>query len=104
MHFDGFDKTYVLSRAGADVADGFSTETNIYVINFIFGFIVIIAALAVILLRHDILGIISGVILLLFAFLVLTVGYNYTTGGIANVHKKNNLTFTTIVIDKITNL
>lgn len=101
MQLRGFDNTYTLSKIDSDITDGFSYQTDIYVVNFIFALIIIIVALAIILVRHDLLGIISGIALFAFIFFALVVGVKYTSGGIRGVHERENITLTTMLIQTL---
>lgn len=100
----GFNNTYPLAAHSSEYADGFSHETDLYVVNFIFALVVIIVALGIIVIRHDILGIISGLLLFLFIFFAFTVGCKYTSGGIAGVNKKEDMTLTVMLVDRINEL
>lgn len=102
MNFKGFNSNYLLSRADSDITDGFSYETYLYVANFVYALLMIIVALAIIVIRHDILGVISGLILFAFIFLALVVGVEYKSGGIAGVHESENITLTTMVVNELT--
>ena len=102
MQFKGFGNTYLLSRADSGVVDGFSYEIYLYVANFVYALLMIIVALAIIVIRHDILGVISGLILFAFIFLALVVGVEYKSGGITGVHESENITLTTMVVNELT--
>ena len=101
----GFDNTYILSRGGSEyvTVDGPSKEVQLYVINFVFSLCTIIVALAVILIRRDALGIISGLLLFVFTFFILSVGNKITTNGVRGVENEN-LTLTTMLVDRINEL
>ena len=100
----GFDNTYPLASHSSEYADGFSNELDLYVVNFVFALVVIIVALGIIVIRHDILGVLCGLVLFLFIFLAFTVGCKHTTGGIAGVNKKEDMTLTTMLVDRINEL
>ena len=101
MMNDGFGFKTDLAFRRDNFTDGFQFESFLYIMNFILAIIASVAAVLMIAIRRDLLGIVCGLILFAFVLFVLPVGYKHTTGGIAGVNEKENLTLPKILIENI---
>lgn len=101
MANEGFGKTTNLATVTESHVDGFQFTYVLYTINFVFAIITAFIAIAIIIARRDILGVVTGLILLLFLLLIFTVGYKNTSGGIAGISEKNNFTLPVMLIENI---
>lgn len=107
MNKDGFGPEYVLytdENTGV-VADGYTEKTSIFTITFIYALVSIIISIAVICIRHDMLGVISGLLILAFTFFLLTVGVTKTADGTPGhmVINEEKFTLTTMVVNQFNN-
>lgn len=98
---EGFGQTTDLAVVQEAGADTFQYNYVLYTFNFIFGIISAVIAVAMILIRRDRLGVITGLFLLLALLFVFVIGYKQTSGGIAGISKKENLTLPMILIEKL---
>ena len=101
MMNDGFGFKTDLAFRRDNFTDGFQFESFLYTMNFILAIIASVAAVLMIAIRRDLLGIVCGLILFAFVLFVLPVGYKHTTGGIAGVSEKESLTLPKILIENI---
>lgn len=104
MKNDGFGPEYVLytdENTGV-VADGYTEKTSIFTITFIYALVSIIIGIAVICIRHDALGVVSGLLILAFIFFLLTVGVTKTASGKPGktVVNEEKFTLTTMVVNQ----
>lgn len=104
MKNDGFGPEYVLytdENTGV-VADGYTEKTSIFTITFIYALVSIIIGIAVICIRHDALGVVSGLLILAFIFFLLTVGVTKTANGKPGkmVVNEEKFTLTTMVVNQ----
>lgn len=100
----GFGQVYTMSSYDeyeqSGIVDGFSGRTDLYTINFIYALVGILIALGIIIIRHDVIGVISGIIMFGFIFFVLVVGASFRSGGIANIHEEEKVTLLTMLVKK----
>ncbi len=102
MNNNGFGYQANLSMTKSADADAFVVESVLYIVNFAFALLTAVVAVAIIIFRRDLLGVISGIILFTFILSVFTIGSKNTSGGIAGVNKKESITLPTMLIEKIT--
>lgn len=105
MRNDGFGPEYVLytdENTGV-VSQGYTEKTSIYTITFIYALVSIIVGIAVICIRHDMLGVISGILILAFIFFLLTVGITRTVdpNSTKPVYNEERFTLTTMVVNQL---
>lgn len=101
MMNDGFGFKTNLAFRRDNFTDGFQFESFLYTINFILAVVASVTAVLMIAIRRDLLGIICGFLLFVFVLFILPVGYKHTTGGIAGVDEKENLTLPKVLIENI---
>lgn len=104
MANEGFEQTTQLATITEDHVDGFQFNYILYTINFIFAVVTAFIAVGIILVRRDLLGAVTGIILLLFMLFILVIGYKNTSGGIAGTTQKENITFPVMLIENIKQL
>lgn len=102
MANNGFNKTMDLLVTKENVTDGLQFDYALYTINFALSILIIAVAIAMIMIRRDVLGTLTGLALLLFVLFFFTIGCKTTSGGIAGTTKKENVALPTIIIEKIT--
>ena len=102
MNNHGFGYQTNLSMSKAAGTDEFIVESVLYIVNFAFALLTAVVAVMIIIFRRDLLGVISGIILFAFILFVFAIGSKNTSGGIAGVNKKENITLPTMLIEKIT--
>lgn len=102
MKNNGFGYQTNLSMSKAVDIDEFVVESVLYIVNFAFAILAAVIAVAIIIFRRDILGVVSGIILFAFILFIFTIGSKNTSGGITGVNKKESITLPTMLIEKIT--
>ncbi len=103
MNQKGFGIESTIMDSNAPYVDGFHVTRVLYSANTVYAIIIFLVSLGMIIIRKDLLGVVCGVLLLIFLNFGMVIGYDHRSGGIVGINEEKNLTVLTLALETISN-